>query len=194
MIPLDLLRAATSTAVQNALTSATEIVTTTHTHIDGRDGFNRLVIVVSAMTGATGYAIKLQGSNDQNISDSIEPTNWTDIVTISPTAAGTTSSVFQAEYKYYRIVNTVTAASPSIAYTASIVETYADRWIMYKSLELICRDFKREVNDVWDQRAHEYAGLYDAATKNYKFTVDSNDDNLVTDSDETEAGQTILVR
>ena len=184
MIPLDLKRAATATSSQHILTSSTETATTTGTHIDGVSGFNRFTVNVTAMTGASGYAIKLQGSNDQDISDSTEPSNWTDIATISPTAVGESSSVFQTEYKYYRYVNTVTAGTPSITYTISIYETFADRLIIHKAMQLVGQGLTKEDNDRWDRVAQNAEQFYSNALQAYKFTIDSNDDNLVGEGEE----------
>lgn len=183
MIPLDLKRAATSTSFQHILTSSAETTTTTGTHIRGVSGFKRFVCSVSAMTGTSGYAIKLQGSNDQAISDSTEPSNWTDIATISPIATGTTSSVFQAEYHYYRYINTVTAGTPSITFTLSLVENGFDRWVIHKALELIMMDLAKIDQSMWEPRMERHRNYYENALNAYKFTMDANDDNLVTNVD-----------
>jgi hypothetical protein len=195
MIPFDLKRAADSTADQNTLASSTQTVSTTGTHIDGRSGFNRFVVSVSAIIGATGYSIALQGSNDQDITDTTEPANWTTIATIVPAATGETSSVFQTEYKYYRIVNTITNGTPSITYTASLVETYVDRWIIHKAFTLIFRDFSKLEGDIWQTRSDSHERMYAQAIQSFKFTTDDNDDNLITDSDTIANSQQIkLVR
>lgn len=183
MIPLDLKRAETSTADQDTLTSSTETETTTGTHIDGVSGFNRFTVNVTAMTGTSGYAIKLQGSNDIDVTDSVEPDNWEDIATISPTATGESSSVFQREYKYYRYVNTVTAGTPSITYTAAIHETFVDRWVIHKAMQLIGQGLTKEDNDRWDRVAQTAEQFYNNAMQAYKFTLDSDDNNLVDGTD-----------
>jgi len=197
MIPLDLKRAASSTDNQDWLTSSTETTSTTSTHINGRDGFIRFVVAVSAIGGSTGYSIQLQGSNDIDADDSTEPVNWVNTGTaIAPTSTGTTSTIIANQYKYYRYVHTVTGTSKSLTYCASLVETYADRWIMYKSLELICRDFARTEGDIWEKRAQHYADLYAQSLLGYKFTLDEDEDNLVdeAESDDKGSSQTTLVR
>ena len=196
MVPLDLKRAANSTADQDVLlTSSAETATTTSTHIDGIDGYKRYVVNVSAITGTSGYAIKLQGSNEQGINDATEPTNWTDIATISPTATGETSSVIQNEFKYYRYVNTVTAGTPSITYTAGLYETWIDRVIAHKTFEMIFRDFMKEAGDIWDERSKSHAAMYSQALQGHRFTVDADDNNLVNTADVlNQSGQVLLGR
>ena len=177
MIPLDLKRAETSTADQDTLTSSAETETTTGTHIDGVSGFNRFTVNVTAITGVTGYAIKLQGSNDIDVTDSVEPDNWEDIATISPIATGESSSVFQREYKYYRYVNTVTGTT--ITYTAAIYETFVDRWVIHKAMQLIGQGLTKEDNDRWDRVAQTAEQFYNNAMQAYKFTLDADDNNLI---------------
>ena len=193
MVPLDLKRAASSTADQDLLlTSSAETSTTMGTHINGIGGFNRYVVNVSAIT-STGYAIKLQGSNEQGINASTEPTNWTDIVTITPTATGESSSVFQSEFNYYRYVNTVTGST--ITYTVGIYETWVDRLIAHKAFEMIFRDFAKQPGDIWDERSKSHANMYLQALQSHKFTVDDDDNNLVNSNDVlNQDGQVLLGR
>lgn len=188
---LDLKRATTVTTAENVLTSTTELITTTGLHIKGITGFRRFIVNVTALT-STGYSIKLQGSNDQAITDSIEPTNWADIVTIVPIVVGESSSVFQSEYKYYRIVNTVTGSS--ITYTASLAETFIDRWVIWKTFTMIFTDFSKAENDLWDGRKKEAERIYESTIQSYKFIVDSNDDSLVDSKDVQESAQVTLSR
>jgi hypothetical protein len=181
MLPLDLKRAASSTADQDViLTSSAETSTTTGLHINGVTGYNRYVVNVSALT-STGYAIKLQGSNEQGINDATEPTNWTDIVTITPTTTGESSSVFQAEYNYYRYVNTVTGTT--ITYTVGLYETWLDRLIAHKAFEMIFRDFSKLPGDVWDERSKAHANMYEQGMQARRFTVDADDNNLIDSGD-----------
>lgn len=193
MVPIDCLLAATDHTAQDKLTSETCTTSENFTHVDGRDGFNRFVVVTSAYTAGGGACtVAIQGSNDVDVDDSTEPTNWTAITSVTVTAAATQSSVFQTEYKYYRVV--VTSTATTITFTAGMYETFVDRWIMYKTLELICRDFSRVQNDVWDERAKLYGNMYANAFQNYKFTVDSDDDNRIDDSDLDATGQATFCR
>jgi hypothetical protein len=189
-IGLDLKRAADSSADQNTLTSSTEATSTTGTHIVGKDGFRRFCINVTALSGTASIAI--QGSNDQNITDSTEPTNWTTIATLTPTAIGESSVMFDSQYKYYRRVSTV---SGSVTYTACLYEVYFDIWIIYKTYWIIFNYLSKNPDDVWDKRAKMYDTLYSAVLSGYKFTVDSNDDNLITNQDEqNKSGQRRMSR
>jgi hypothetical protein len=63
---------------------------------------------------------------------------------------------------------------------------------MYRTLEMICRDFARVKGDVWDDRAQIYAGLYSAAFQNYKFTVDTDDDNRASDEGDDQSARTVF--
>jgi hypothetical protein len=186
MIPLDLKRTITSTDDQDTLTSSTQTSSTTGTYIWGRTGFCRFVANVSAITAGGGtFSIQLQGSNDIAANQSTAPDNWTNVGSaLTPTTTGNTSTVIQAEYKFYRYVNIQTGTS--ITYTLALYENYVERWIIYKALEMICRDQSREVNDIWWERMRTFANLYESAFKNYKFTIDDNDDNLVGDEDSTD--------
>lgn len=189
-IGLDLKRSASSTADQNTLTSSTEATSTTGTHINGKDGFRRFFINVTALSGTASVAI--QGSNDQQITDSTEPTNWETIATLTPTATGESSVVIDSQYKYYRRVSTV---SGSITYSACLYEVYFDIWIIYKTYWIIFNYLSKNPDDVWDKRAKMYDTLYSAVLSGYKFSVDSNDDNLIGDSDEqNKSGQRRMSR
>lgn len=191
-VPLDLKRAATSTADENTLTSSTEAVSTTGTHIKGQDGFRRFAINVTARSGTT-TTIALQGSNDIGITDSTEPTNWTAITSLTPTTTGESSIVVDEQYKYYRIVSSITAAS--ITYTAALYEVYADIWIIYKSFWIIFNYLAKNPDDIWDKRAKMYDNLYSSVLTGYKFSLDTNDDNQIKDGDElNKSGQRRITR
>jgi hypothetical protein len=179
-VPLDLLRAATSSAEQDALTSATQTSSTNGTHIDGQQGFRRFVVNVTAITGTPTFT--LQGSNDYNISDSVEPSNWTTIETLSPTTTGETSVVYYNEYKYYRYTSTI--ASGSVTFTASLYETEFDVWVIYKTLWLLFSFMAKNPDDVWSERAKKYEMLYSSVVTGYKFTYDSDQNNLIDESDD----------
>jgi hypothetical protein len=178
--PLDLKRAATATSEQDTLTSSTETTSTTGTHIDGQQGFRRFVVNVTAISGTPTIAI--QGSNDVNIQDSTEPSNWTAITSVSPTATGESTAVFYSEHKYYRYVSTI--ASGTITYTAAIYETEFDVWTIYKTLHLIFKFLAKTPDDIWSERAKFYDSQYSSVVSGYKFALDSNEDNLIDESDE----------
>lgn len=191
-IPLDLKRAATSTADQNTLTSSTEATSTTSTHIKGVDGFRRFAINVTARSGTT-TVIALQGSNDLQITDDTEPSNWTAITSLTPTTTGETSIVIDEQYRYYRIVSTLTAAS--ITYTAALYEVFADVCTIYKTFWLIFTYLAKTPDDIWADRAKKYESLYASVLSGYKFSIDSNDDNEITDGDElNKSGQRRMTR
>lgn len=183
--PLDLGRAVTSSDLQHTLDVAVETSNTTSTHINAIEGFNRFVINVTVIVTGAGetYSIKLQGSNDVGGFDAAEPANWADIKTITPIATGETTVVFENEFKYYRYVNTVSGGAPSLTYTRSIVETFHDRWIIHRAVSLIASAFRKEGGDMWDLIASEAMVMFNSALSSYKFSLDVNDDNLITDAD-----------
>jgi hypothetical protein len=90
------------------------------------------------------------------------------------------SLVFEDEYHYYRITLTVTASeSPSITFTASLLETYIDRWIIWLSLSLIYHMISKSTDDGWLKRSEDAINNFNLAFDNYTFTVDKDEDNLV---------------
>lgn len=211
--PIDLLRTLTSTDYQHKLAYETFSVNDFQTHLQGFRGFRRLVIDVlsNSVTGSKGKLV-LQGSNDIGISDSTEPANWIDISITTIGSAGVVSSVFQTEYEYYRVglyhtdsddatadnVTTFTEgtsfAQGSFKISVSLVETYIDRWIIWKTFEMIFRDFSKEANDIWDKRAEECSRLYKQSLDGFKFIYDTNIDNLVTKADTLQNAQSGLIR
>lgn len=187
MTPIDVIRAVNATGEQDILTRVTETASTTPSgYAEGIDGFNRFVVQAFA-SSAGPHTIKLQGSNDQGVSASAPPTNWEDIVSLSFTTPATKSITFDFQYKWYRRLSTIGGASPTIAYDASLVETSPDRWIIWRTLAMIFRDFSKQPNDSWDEKSREALANYEQALSAYKFTVDTNDDNLVSGADALDA-------
>jgi hypothetical protein len=193
---LDLMRAADSTADQDTTTSATLTSSTTYTHVNGIDGFVRFVLNVSSIGATSGYSFALQGSNEQDITDSTEPSNWTTVSTLTPTATGYTTDTFLDEYMYYRLVVTITAGTPAITFKAYLLETFLDRLIIHKTLQMICTDFSKEQNDVWDVRRAFHERAYQEALANHRYTVDDDEDNLIDEDTDTlaKANQTTFWR
>lgn len=183
-IGLDLKRAANETDDQNVLTSSTEAVSTASTHINGKDGFRRFAVNVTARSGTT-TSIVLQGSNDHDVDNDTEPTNWTTITTLTPTTTGETSTIIDEQYRYYRISSTISSAS--ITYTAALYEVYYDIWIIYKTFFLIFMYLAKTPDDIWSERAKKYEQLYSQTLTGFKFFIDSDDDNLIGDNDEGNA-------
>lgn len=191
-VPLDLKRAANATSDVEVLTSSTEASSTNSTHINGKDGFRRFAINVTARSGTT-TVIALQGSNDIDVDDDTEPSNWTAITSLTPTTTGASSIVFDGQFKYYRLVSTLTAAS--ITYTAALYEVYYDIWIIYKTFWLIFIYLAKTPDDIWDKRSKTYESLYSNVLTGYKFYLDSNDDNEIDETDEAnKSGQRRLSR
>lgn len=189
-IPLDLNRLPTETAKQNTLTSFTKTANFSGKHIVGIDGFRRFVVNVTAISAASGFTFQLQGSNDQDITNETEPSNWSLVSTLTPTATGETSIVLADEYKYYRLNLTVPGSgSPSVTFTASLVETYFDRWIIYEALALIYAMLSKETGDVWTEKSKSAMIAFDLAFDSYKFSEDLNDDNLLDSTEQNESGQ-----
>lgn len=186
MTPIDLLRPDSTTGEANALTSATETTATSHLHVTATEGFRRLVINCTAYSGSA-KTVTLYGSNDQGINSVTEPTNWATVKAMTVSATGETTGIFENQYLYYRIVSTV--PDGSVTYTASIVETNVDTWIVYKALWLIFTYFAKLPDDIWSERAKKYDGLYSSVMAGYKFTYDAEHDNKIDPAEELKSGQ-----
>jgi hypothetical protein len=180
-IPIDLNRDPESTSQQNSLATVTRTTSINSRHVIGQDGFNRFVLNVSAITGESGYTIKLQGSNNLGVIPTTDSTTltWADVVSILPTSAKEYSAVVTMEYKYYRVVCTVPVTTPSITYTASMVETYIDRWITWQAMWLIYTQISKDPNDIWNHKAENAMITFQTAFDSYKFSIDLNEDNLI---------------
>ena len=154
----------------------------------GMSGFRRFMVNVSAKSGTTpGLAMTLQGSNDLLLQTTQMPTNWNPVTSLSFSDVGTKTIVFTNEYKYYRIAWTITGTSPSFTFTAGLVETYVDRWIVHKAFQLIFNDFSKDPADIWADRSRSAQQVYDSAMESSKFVLDNDNDN-VPDPDESEEG------
>jgi hypothetical protein len=151
---------------------------------------------VSAIGATSGYSFALQGSNEQDITDSTEPSNWTTVCTLTPTATGYTTDTFLDEYMYYRMVVTITQGTPAITFKAYLLETFLDRLIIHKTLQMICTDFSKEQNDIWDVRRAFHERAYQEALANHRYTVDDDEDNLIDEDTDTlaKANQTTFWR
>lgn len=182
MIPLDLARSLSETAAQNVLTPIAATGAVTKTHIDGIAGFRRGVITTSVYGGST--VLVWEGSNDQDVSDSTEPTNWTVIKQWTITATGIVSFVTEEEFRYYRI-RVVSVAAGTTTFTAAIYEIYSDRWIMWKAFQIIFSSMSKSPDDVWAERANQAQTNFETALQAYKVMVDEDDDNLPDESSTT---------
>jgi hypothetical protein len=175
MLPIDLGRAATETADENVLMSISATGAVTKTHVNGIAGFRRCVLVTTAWTGNT--VVVWEGSNDQGVTDTTEPTNWTTIKQWTLTATGIVSHVTDEEFKYYR-VRVVSVAAGTTTFTASIYETYCDRWIMWKAFVIVFQSMSKSPDDIWSERARSAQINYDNALQAYKVMVDEDDNNI----------------
>lgn len=191
-VPLDLNRLLTSTASQNVLTPVTRTVAYTGLHVNGFDGFNRWVLNVTTLTLASGYTFTLQGSNDIGITATIEPTNWSNVVTVLPSKVEEYSQVIQTDYKYYRVVLAIVAGS--VTFTSSMIETYIDRWTIWQALSLIYQMISKSPDDGWMHKSDQAMINFQMAFDSYKFSIDANEDNLIdSDNDEMKATKTLIM-
>lgn len=175
MLPIDLLRAANSSALQNTLTPSTDSANASKTHVNGLSGFRRFCVKASALTGSQ-KVFTIKGSNDQGVTDSTEPSNWDTIESVTLDAVGEESVVVEPEYKYYKVE--VATTSGSVTWTAGLYEVWADRLIIHKAVELIGISNRKEKDDFMDMMAANAGSLYESALSSAKMYVDSNDDNL----------------
>jgi hypothetical protein len=182
-VPLDLLRDPQSTALQNILTAQTRTTSGQNRHASGLDGFDRWCLDVTAMTATAGsVTVDLQGSNDNSVATSTDSTtmNWVTVETFIPTGVKEFSITVRSEFKYYR--TKVTMSGGSITYTSSMVETYIDRWTIWQALDLIYKSISKSPDDGWERKSDQAAIHFQLAFDSYKFTVDTDSDNLI-DSD-----------
>ena len=186
-VPIDLLYPAGSTSAYNTPASSVDATSTSHSYVEGHDGYTRLVTTVTAGTGS----LVLEGSNDQSVNPSSAPSNWTTVATIVVTAAATQNTRFVPEYKYYRIRSVVTTA---LTFYASLNETRHERALIYKAFELIFSDFSKNPTDVWAERKVSAAEKYLTSLESLKLMIDTNDDNLLDKVDEQISGQVMLGR
>ncbi len=189
-IPLDLNRPTTTTTTQVNLIPFTKTATFTSEYIEGQQGFKRFVIGVSAITSGSviSYSIKFQGSNDSERAE----TNWEDIGTCTLTATGNTKAVIQVEYLYYRYILTI-GAGGSITFTCGLYETYIDRLIINKTLELIFFEMIMTAGDVWDIRCQQAKTDYELVMQTAKYYIDTGD-NLPSEEEDTGINPTRIVR
>ncbi len=183
--PIDLNWPIISNANRDIMTVVTSTVAMASGHNQGIQGFRRFCVNVLALNGTTGYTVKLQGSNDISASTTQAPTNWADVVTITPAAVGLVTVAFSNEYQWYRVVLAVPGSSPSIQFTAYLLETYVDRWIIWRTFQMIFQDFSKESGDIWHLRAQEAMQRYQQALTSAKFGLDTNKDNLLTEGDQS---------
>lgn len=171
--PIDLNRPAGSTAEAHALVAVTHAASTDLEFVEGIDGFNRLVVAVASLAGSGTYLVHLEGANDLVT----PPTHWERIASMVPTAAGEMTVRFVNEHRYYRLVTTLAGETPSLTFTAALVESYPDRLTMYKALAMISRDYSRQPGDAWDARAKEFSALFEAALQSVIAVVDTDESN-----------------
>ncbi len=169
-IPLDLNRPTTTTTTQVNLIPFTKTATFTSEYILGQQGFKRFVVGISAITSGTTitYNMKFQGSNDSLRAEA----NWEEIGNYNLTATGNTTIVSQIEYYYYRYVLTV-GTGGSITFTVGLYETWVDRLIINKTLELIFFEMIMTAGDVWDIRCQQAKADYELVMQTAKYFVDT---------------------
>jgi len=186
MRPLDLLYVGDDPP--ETITSVVKTTTWQSECLVGTDGFNRVVVDVSALVTTAGtevYVVELQGSRDLNVDESNPPTNWTTVWKAQVKRLGQLTSQFADEYPYYRISITITGAgSPSITFTALLYETWIERAVIHKSLSMIFADFSKVKDDIWERRSDKEEQEYDNALQMAQFYVDRNNDNLPDSSGE----------
>jgi len=153
----------------------------TTSSVAGRDAFNRFTVSVSV--ASSSCVMTLQGSNDETTWESVASVSLSDFT-------GTTSLVFNSEYAYYKVVITGTAPT----YEAWISESYVDRPIIWRALEIIYEQFAKEPNDIWITRKMQAAEYYTNALASVQMLIDSNDSDTVDDEDEVKTTQRTFSR
>ncbi len=177
-LPIDLNRGTEMQSGENLLVELTKTGSYTGVHVKGMDGFRRFAVNISVMTGSGSFSFSLQGSNDVDVKDSEEPENWVTIQTLAVSSIGEHCFVFQDEFKYYRLVLSITGTDSSVTYQAGIYETYQDRWVIWLSLSLIYRMISKGVDDAWLRKAQDAFAMFENSFESYPFVYDLNGDNI----------------
>ena len=189
--PIDLNYLATSTDAHINMLPFTKTATYTSEYVKGLQGFKRFVVMITSATTPTviSYNIKFQGSNDDDLAEA----NWEDIGDYDLTATGQTTVVMQTEYFYYRYVLTIDAGG-SITYTVGLYETYIDRLIVLKAFQLIFNNLRAERGDVWDMRYEQAVTDYEMVMETAKYHVDTDEDTVPDETEDTGTGEIRFMR
>jgi hypothetical protein len=60
-----------------------------------------------------------------------------------------------------------------------MVETYHERWISWKALELIYAMLSKDSKDIWADKARMAGVNFEASFDTYQFSIDSDGNNLI---------------
>lgn len=190
--PLDLFRPyGTTLDSPDALISKTLTASAEELFVEGIDGFVRIVLAISAIklsAGNESYSFELQGSQDLNATEADPPTGWVSISKLSAQATGDLTVVFTDEFRWYRLVSTLGGTLPSITLQASLLDTALDRLVSYKALQLIMSAFARQEGDIFSVRARDMASAFDNGIAALQIQIDSQEDNLPSEDEKTQAG------
>lgn len=191
--PLDLLRPYGSTETADGLTELEQTPPAAKecTFIEGLDGFNRLALLVTFTTLASGKQLKaiLQGANDVEASLEDPPASWETIATLAISGSGDASILFEEEFRWYRLILSPDAdLAASVKISAWLQETAIERLCIYKTLAIIMRGISKDPQDIFSARATEMEQAFETALSAITVSVDSDNDNVPTEGEQTSGG------
>lgn len=190
-IPIDVNRDYDSVIKQDQLILLTKIASgNSEKYAVGLSGFRRLVINVSALSG-TSFVPALQGSNDIITGEDL-PVNWNTVTSLSFTTVGMKTITFTTEYKYYRLLWTLTGTSVSFA--TGLYETCFDQLIIQKTFQLIYQEWAKSIDEIWYDYMKIAEQNFETVMQSIKFVLDSNDDNLPAKEEDAESAEVRFTR
>jgi hypothetical protein len=142
---------------------------------------SRFVLEVNKYISGGTITIQLEGSGDRS--------NWENILTQTVTGLNKASIVIGREFRYYRVLATVTGGG--VDFLAYMVETTFDRLLSSKWLELILLDRYVEESDQYYLKMMYFKNEYDRLWNRIKIWSDRNNNGEL---DLGETGKTSDIR
>ena len=188
-IPIDLNRDYDSYDAEDELNVVTVTANGTSTKISkGMTGFRRWVISLLSYSSVDTLSVILQGSNDSNLAES----NWIDIETFSMTSETlediTTARftvVIPIEYKSYRLKWTATGEGSTFDFNSGMYETCFDQLIIQKAFSIIYQEMSKGTDDIWYDYMKRADQSFESVMESVKFVIDSNDNQMPEESEQS---------
>jgi len=162
----------------NARLLRPELSLGTSTGVEDVASRNRIVAVVSAVTGTATLTITGANTSDGT---------YISCGSITVTSTGTKTDLLTGLYKYYKYSTSGTITLTSV----KLVESNYDLFYAYKWLELILKSARSEQGDIYDAKAQEYKQMYEDLFASAKLWIDNDEDGEL---DTTETIQTNTAR
>lgn len=158
-----------------------ELTLSTSTEKEDIASRNRIVAVVSAVTGTA--TLSITGANDTD-------DTFVSCGSITVTSTGTKTDLLTGLYKYYKYSTSGTITLTSV----KLVETNYDLFYAYKWLELILKSARNEQGDIYDTKAQEYKQMYEDLFVSAKLWIDNDEDGELDTSETIQTNVARLIR